>query len=166
MGPFTLPLWRTRKRAQPLIVLAGKEYGAGSSRGLGRKGVRVCWASRPVIAQSFERIHRSNLVGMGVLPLVFCRRGKTPGPLGLDGFGKTVTIAGISGMAPRKIAGRLKPSRRDGSEINFSVTSRLDTEVDVAYFEKRRDTSFCHSQNDDGLIKNTRLLPIKIKAGR
>ncbi len=120
-----------KKEGTPLIVLAGKEYGAGSSRDWAAKGSGLLGV-KAVIAQSFERIHRSNLVGMGVLPLVFAD-GENARILGLDGS-ETFTISGIGGMAPRKSLA-VKAVKADGSEINFNVTSRLDTEVDVAYFE-------------------------------
>ena len=120
-----------KKEGTPLIVLAGKEYGAGSSRDWAAKGSGLLGV-KAVIAQSFERIHRSNLVGMGVLPLVFAD-GENARILGLDGS-ETFTISGIGGMAPRKSLA-VKAVRVNGSEINFTVTSRLDTEVDVAYFE-------------------------------
>jgi aconitate hydratase len=115
----------------PLIVLGGKEYGTGSSRDWAAKGTNLL-GIRAVIAQSYERIHRNNLVGMGVLPLIFSE-GENAQRLGLDGS-ETFTISGIAGMAPRKQLS-VKAVKQDGSEITFTVSSRLDTEVDVEYFE-------------------------------
>ena len=115
----------------PLIVLGGKEYGTGSSRDWAAKGTNLL-GIKAVIAQSYERIHRNNLVGMGALPLVFAD-GESAQSLGLDGS-ETFSISGIDGMTPRKQL-TVKAVKADGSEIKFSVTSRLDTEVDVEYFE-------------------------------
>jgi aconitate hydratase len=115
----------------PLVVLGGLEYGTGSSRDWAAKGTQLL-GIKAVIAQSFERIHRNNLVGMGALPLVFAD-GESAQSLGLDGS-EVFTISGITGMTPRKQL-TVKAVKADGSNITFSVTSRLDTEVDVAYFE-------------------------------
>ena len=115
----------------PLIVLGGKEYGTGSSRDWAAKGSNLL-GIKAVIAQSYERIHRNNLVGMGVLPLMFVE-GHNAESLGLDGS-ETFTIAGVEGMTPRKELS-VTARKEDGREIHFKVTSRLDTEVDVAYFE-------------------------------
>ena len=115
----------------PLIVLGGKEYGTGSSRDWAAKGTNLL-GIKAVIAQSYERIHRNNLVGMGALPLVFAD-GESAQSLGLDGS-ETFTISGIDGMTPRKQL-TVKAVKADGTEIDFTVTSRLDTEVDVEYFE-------------------------------
>ncbi|WP_319525285.1 aconitate hydratase AcnA [uncultured Desulfosarcina sp.] len=115
----------------PLIVLGGKEYGTGSSRDWAAKGSNLL-GIKAVIAQSYERIHRNNLVGMGVLPLVF-EEGRSAQTLGLDGS-ETYTISGIEGMAPRTRLS-VKAVKEDGREIEFTVISRLDTEVDVEYFE-------------------------------
>ena len=119
------------KEGTPLIVLGGREYGTGSSRDWAAKGTTLL-GIKAVIAQSYERIHRNNLVGMGVLPLVFAE-GESAHSLGLDGS-ETLTISGIDGMAPRKQLA-VKAVKTDGSEINFTVNSRLDTVVDVEYFE-------------------------------
>jgi len=115
----------------PLIVLGGKEYGTGSSRDWAAKGTNLL-GIKTVIAQSYERIHRNNLVGMGVLPLVFAD-GENAQVLGLDGS-EVFTIADVDNMTPRKQL-TVKAVKADGSEINFRVTSRLDTEVDVEYFK-------------------------------
>jgi aconitate hydratase len=110
----------------PLVVLAGKEYGSGSSRDWAAKGTRLLGV-RAVIAQSFERIHRSNLVGMGVLPLQF-KDGETVESLGLTGK-ETFTIAGLadSDTVPRELT-----VRADDKE--FKVTARIDTPKEQRYF--------------------------------
>ncbi len=126
-----LAAMKYRTEATPLIVLAGKEYGSGSSRDWAAKGTALL-GIKAVIAESFERIHRSNLVGMGVLPLVF-KKGAGWKGLGLDGS-ETYSIDGIDHMTPRKTL-QVKAVRQDGREIDFEVTARLDTEVDVAYYQ-------------------------------
>jgi len=118
--------------AQPksLIVLAGKEYGTGSSRDWAAKGTTLL-GIKAVIAESFERIHRSNLVGMGVLPLIF-KDGQNAESLGLSGE-ETYTISGVAGMTPRKVL-QVKAVKKDGTTVDFETISRLDTDVDVDYF--------------------------------
>jgi aconitate hydratase len=120
-----------REEGIPLIVLGGKEYGTGSSRDWAAKGSNLL-GIRAVIAESFERIHRSNLVGMGVLPLVFDKKDSWKS-LGLDGS-ETFSIHGIEAMSPQKKL-RVKAVGKKGVEIRFEVGVRLDTDVDVAYFE-------------------------------
>jgi len=115
----------------PLIVLGGKEYGTGSSRDWAAKG-SLLLGVRAIIAESFERIHRSNLVGMGILPLVF-REGESVGSLGLDGS-EVYDISGIEDIGPRKTL-RVRAVRQDGSEVEFDVAARLDNEVEVEYFK-------------------------------
>jgi aconitate hydratase len=115
----------------PLVILAGKEYGSGSSRDWAAKGSRLLGV-RAVIAESFERIHRNNLVGMGVLPLVFSP-GESLASLGLQGD-ELLSIEGLGTMSPRKKL-QVRVKARDGRETSFEVISRLDTEVDVIYFE-------------------------------
>jgi aconitate hydratase len=111
----------------PLIILAGKEYGTGSSRDWAAKGTALLGV-RAVIAESFERIHRSNLVGMGVLPLAFAA-GENAGSLGLTGE-ETYEIAGISGgLAPRK-----QLTVRAGG-IVFEVTCLIDTPQEIEYIK-------------------------------
>ncbi len=117
--------------AIPLVVLGGKEYGTGSSRDWAAKGTNLL-GIKAVITESYERIHRSNLVGMGALPLVF-KAGENWQSLGLDGS-ETFSISGIEDMQPRKIL-QVQAVKEDGREIDFEVIARLDTEVDVAYFE-------------------------------
>ncbi len=116
--------------SRPLVVLGGKEYGTGSSRDWAAKGT-VLLGVRAVIAESFERIHRSNLVGMGVLPLVFADGEGWKG-LGLDGS-ETYTITGIEAIRPRA---RLSVSAvaDDGRKTEFAVTARLDTDIEVEYY--------------------------------
>jgi len=122
---------RYKAEGTPLVVLAGKEYGSGSSRDWAAKGTLLLGV-RAVIAESFERIHRSNLVGMGVLPLVF-EAGQNVEALGLSGR-ETLTIHGLAGgLQPRqKLTVEVK--REDGSPGMFTVTARLDTPVEVNYY--------------------------------
>ncbi len=115
----------------PLIVLGGKEYGSGSSRDWAAKGVNLLGV-KAVIAESYERIHRSNLVGMGVLPCLF-KSGENPQTLGLDGS-ETYSISGIADIAPRKTL-TVKAVKADGAVVTFDVIARLDTDVDVEYFQ-------------------------------
>ncbi len=114
----------------PLIVLAGKEYGTGSSRDWAAKGTMLL-GIKTVIAGSYERIHRNNLVGMGVLPLVF-KDGEDPQSLGLDGT-ETYSIHGLSGMGPGEEL-QVIANKDDGTTIRFQVISRLDTAIDLAYY--------------------------------
>jgi aconitate hydratase len=117
------------REAVPLVVIAGKEYGTGSSRDWAAKGTYL-QGVRAVIAESFERIHRSNLVGMGVLPLQFAG-GESASSLGLTGL-ETIAIHGISeGLVPGKTLKVV--ATRAGSEITFSVRCRVDTPVEVEY---------------------------------
>ncbi len=121
-----------RDEQVPLIVIAGKEYGSGSSRDWAAKGT-ILLGVRAVLAESFERIHRSNLVGMGVLPLEFLP-GETPKTLGLTGH----EIFEIEGLAnnfePRK---KMKVRARDasGKEKHFTAIARIDTPFEVAYYQ-------------------------------
>jgi len=114
----------------PLVVLGGKEYGAGSSRDWAAKGSNLLGV-KAVITRSFERIHRSNLVGMGVLPLVFMP-GDNAESLGLDGS-ETFFIGGIEDIQPRQQL-QVRAVKSDGSEINFEVIARLDTDIEVDYY--------------------------------
>ncbi|HET7605088.1 MAG TPA: aconitate hydratase AcnA, partial [Sphingomicrobium sp.] len=115
---------------RPLVVVAGKEYGTGSSRDWAAKGT-ILLGVRAVIAESFERIHRSNLVGMGVLPLQF-RDGETAATHGLTGLEK-YTITGIAGVKPRQDV-EVKVSRDDGEEFSFTARCRIDTYNELEYF--------------------------------
>jgi len=120
-----------REEKTPLIVLGGKEYGTGSSRDWAAKGTDLLGV-RAVIAESFERIHRSNLVGMGVLPLTFQGEDSWES-LGLDGS-ELYHIEGISDLKPLKTL-QVSATRNDGDRVAFEVTARLNTEVDVAYVQ-------------------------------
>jgi aconitate hydratase len=114
----------------PLVVLAGKEYGSGSSRDWAAKGPML-QGVRAVIAETFERIHRSNLVGMGILPLQFLP-GESAGSLGLTGR-ETFDIVGIAdGLRPHQEL-TVVARAEDGGETRFRVRSRLDGEIDVTY---------------------------------
>jgi aconitate hydratase len=122
---------RYKEEKTPLIVIAGGEYGTGSSRDWAAKGTLLLGV-RAVIAQSFERIHRSNLVGVGVLPLEF-KTGESFDSLGLKGD-EVFYIEGIKeGLVPRKTL-KVRAKRKDGSEIKFEVVARLDTPVEVEYY--------------------------------
>jgi aconitate hydratase len=115
---------------RPLVVVAGKEYGTGSSRDWAAKGT-ILLGVRAVIAESFERIHRSNLVGMGVLPLQF-GDGETAATHGLTGLEK-YTITGIAGLKPRQDV-EVKVNRDDGEEFSFTARCRIDTYNELEYF--------------------------------
>jgi aconitate hydratase len=115
----------------PLVGIGGKEYGTGSSRDWAAKGTALL-GMRAVIAESYERIHRSNLVGMGVLPLQF-QPGDTRRSLGLTGL-ETFGVAGISaGLRPGQIL-TVHGRRSDGSEFSFDVICRIDTPIEVEYY--------------------------------
>ncbi|MGD9058639.1 MAG: aconitate hydratase AcnA, partial [Desulfobacterales bacterium] len=116
---------------KPQLVLGGKEYGTGSSRDWAAKGSQLL-GIKAVIAESYERIHRSNLVGMGVLPLTF-NNGDSWQSLGLDGS-ETYTITGIESITPLKTLS-LQAVKPDGHKIEFEVTARLNTDIDVEYFK-------------------------------
>ena len=116
---------------KPQVVLGGKEYGTGSSRDWAAKGSQLL-GIKAVIAESYERIHRSNLVGMGVLPLTF-KNGDSWESLSLNGS-ETFTITGIENIEPRKTL-HVRAVKPDGSEIEFEVTARLNTDIDVEYFK-------------------------------
>ena len=117
----------------PLVVLAGKEYGSGSSRDWAAKGTRLLGV-RAVIAESFERIHRSNLIGMGVLPLQFSD-GESVQSLGLTGKEK-FTIDGIADAdeVPRQLTVKADCGESGGSPLEFEVTVRIDTPKEQRYY--------------------------------
>jgi len=122
---------RYQREGTPLVVLAGKDYGMGSSRDWAAKGPALLGV-KAVIAESYERIHRSNLIGMGVLPLQF-RDGQNWKSIGLDGT-ETFAITGINeGLTPRKDL-QVVASRPDGTEILFTAVARLDTPVEIEYY--------------------------------
>ncbi|ALR22546.1 aconitate hydratase AcnA [Sphingobium baderi] len=114
----------------PLVVIGGKEYGTGSSRDWAAKGTNLLGV-RSVIVESFERIHRSNLVGMGVLPLQF-KDGQNKDTLGLTGD-ETFTITGVAGLKPRQDVD-VKVTRADGSTFTFTALCRIDTVNELDYF--------------------------------
>jgi len=111
--------------------LAGKEYGSGSSRDWAAKGTFLL-GIKTVLAESYERIHRSNLVGMGVLPLQY-KNGETAEKLGLTGK-ETFTITGISkDIKPLKIIQILAENEK-GKQIKFQVNARLDSQIEIEYY--------------------------------
>ena len=114
----------------PLVVIAGKEYGTGSSRDWAAKGTSLLGV-RAVIVESFERIHRSNLVGMGVLPLQF-KDGDTRETLGLTGD-DSFTITGVASLQPRQDVD-VKVTRPEGSNFTFTALCRIDTANEIEYF--------------------------------
>ena len=120
-----------QQEGTPLVVIAGREYGSGSSRDWAAKGAALL-GIKAIIAQTYERIHRSNLVCMGVLPLQF-KDGDSATSLGLIGS-ETFSIAGIgAGITPRQDA-RVSVTRQDGSEVEFETTVRIDAPAEVEYF--------------------------------
>ncbi len=120
-----------QEQGTPLVVIAGKEYGTGSSRDWAAKGTLLLGA-KAVIAESFERIHRSNLVGMGVLPLQF-KSGDSAQSLGLTGR-ETFDIVGLSNDVQPGQDVKVTAVREDGSKLEFSAIVRLDSLVDVDYY--------------------------------
>lgn len=121
-----------RENNIPLIVLAGKEYGSGSSRDWAAKGTFLLGV-KAVIAESYERIHRSNLVGMGVLPLQF-KDGETAATYGLTGK-ETFSISGLSdNLTPLKKV-HVIAKKEDGSEVKFDVVARVDSAIEIAYYQ-------------------------------
>ena len=144
-GPFTVHLpsgeeafiydaaMRYAAEGVPLVVLAGREYGSGSSRDWAAKGTTLL-GIRAVIAESYERIHRSNLVGMGVLPLQF-KAGDSVAALGLTGR-ETFDIVGLAaGLAPRQSV-TVVATREDGTQRRFEAIARLDGPIDVEYYRQ------------------------------
>jgi aconitate hydratase len=120
-----------REGGVSLVVIAGKEYGSGSSRDWAAKGTRLLGA-RAVIAESYERIHRSNLIGMGVLPLEF-KQGDTRESLGLTGH-EIFSFDGVASLAPRKDI-QVTAKSPDGAEKKFTVIARVDTPEEVNYYK-------------------------------
>jgi aconitate hydratase len=117
---------RYKEEATPLVVVAGKEYGTGSSRDWAAKGTNLLGV-RAVIAETYERIHRSNLVGMGVLPLQFL--GDPPAFDGTEQF----TVTGLSGLQPRQEIG-VRVRHASGAETSFPARVRIDTLNELEYF--------------------------------
>jgi aconitate hydratase len=144
-GPYTIHLpdgergfifdaaERYRVEDTPLLVIAGREYGSGSSRDWAAKGTRLL-GIRAVIAESYERIHRSNLVGMGVLPLQFLP-GETATTLGLTGR-EAYTIEGLANGPEPRATLDVVARADDGSELRFSVVARLDGPIEVEYYRQ------------------------------
>ncbi len=124
------------ERGVPLVILAGKEYGSGSSRDWAAKGPKLLGV-RAVIAESFERIHRSNLVGMGILPLQFAE-GQSAESLGLTGE-EVYDFAGLKSLLSAKITGvrtlEVKAKAADGTVKEFDTGVRIDTPQEIEYFE-------------------------------
>src|SRR5260370_42001231 len=139
-GAPVLPIYEAAmqylKENVPLLVLAGKEYGSGSSRDWAAKGPRLLGV-RAVIAESYERIHRSNLVGMGVLPLQF-RQGENAASLGLTGE-ETFDIEGLTtALASNLSKGRdltIRAKKPDGPVREFQATIRIDTPREGLYYQ-------------------------------
>jgi aconitate hydratase len=121
---------RYRREGVPLVVIAGAEYGAGSSRDWAAKGTRLLGV-RAVIAESFERIHRSNLVGMGVLPLQL-PEGATRRTLGLEGS-EVLDIPGMAGLAPGCEV-QCTITRTNGETQALKLRCRLDTGHELEYY--------------------------------
>jgi len=130
-----MPIYDAAMRYQaagtPLVIFAGKDYGTGSSRDWAAKGTMLLGV-KAVTAASFERIHRSNLVGMGVLPLQF-DEGTDAASLGLDGS-ETVSLTGISGPLSPGQAVALRIDRADGRTETVNVTLRLDNDMEIDYY--------------------------------
>ncbi|QSO50008.1 aconitate hydratase AcnA [Alicyclobacillus mengziensis] len=131
----TMPIYdaamKYKDDGTPLIVIAGKEYGTGSSRDWAAKGTLLLGV-KAVIAESFERIHRSNLVGMGVLPLQF-KEAEGWKSLGVDGS-ETFDVLGMDDQLQPGQMLTVKATRTDGSSFDFEVITRLDSTVDVEYY--------------------------------
>jgi aconitate hydratase len=131
-----MSIWDASARYQaegvPLIVLGGKEYGTGSSRDWAAKGPRILGV-KAVIVESFERIHRSNLIGMGVLPLQFMD-GQSVSSLGLSGE-EVFDIEGIADdLTPGKVM-KVTATAADGTVKTFNVRTRIDTPIEVEYYK-------------------------------
>jgi aconitate hydratase len=120
---------RYQKERTPLVVLAGKEYGSGSSRDWAAKGPLLLGV-RAVIAETYERIHRSNLVGMGILPLQY-QPGQSAASLGLTGE-EAFTIRGLAKLAPRAVL-EVEAKRPSGEVVRFKAIARVDDPVDLDY---------------------------------
>ncbi len=144
-GPYTLRLpsgeqtfiydaaMAYKAEGTPCLIIAGKEYGSGSSRDWAAKGTTLLGV-RAVIAESYERIHRSNLVGMGVLPLQFLP-GENAASLGLTGR-EAYTIVGVAELAPHQVVTVIARSDDDGSERSFQAIARLDGPIEVDYLRQ------------------------------
>ena len=122
---------RYKEEGTPLVVVAGKEYGTGSSRDWAAKGTMLLGV-KAVLAESYERIHRSNLVGMGVLPLQF-KEGEGADSLGMTGE-EVFDIKGLSDSLEPREELQVTMTRADGTGVDFAVVARLDSPVDVTYY--------------------------------
>jgi aconitate hydratase len=122
---------RYQSEGVPLIVLAGKEYGTGSSRDWAAKGPALLGV-KAIIAESFERIHRSNLVGMGILPLQY-KDGQNAQALGLTGQ-ELFDIVGISALERPRQELTVRARKPDGSVTEFAVIARLDMPIEIEYY--------------------------------
>ncbi|WPD20996.1 MAG: aconitate hydratase AcnA [Candidatus Electrothrix scaldis] len=120
-----------QQEGTPLVVLAGKEYGTGSSRDWAAKGTQLLGV-KVVIAESYERIHRSNLVGMGVLPLQFSE-GESWQSLGLDGS-ESFVLTGLGDMKPGKSL-LVRAEKADGAAVEFTTLAKLNTDIEVTYYQ-------------------------------
>jgi aconitate hydratase len=124
---------RYQRDGVPLVVLAGKEYGSGSSRDWAAKGTRLLGV-RAVLAESYERIHRSNLVGMGVVPLQYAP-GESAASLGLTGR-ETFSITGLTalndGTVPKEVA--VRAAREDDAVVELTARVRIDTPMEAEYY--------------------------------
>jgi aconitate hydratase len=120
---------RYRDECTPLVVLAGKEYGSGSSRDWAAKGPRLLGV-RAVIAESYERIHRTNLVCMGILPLQY-NAGDTAATLGLNGT-ETYSIDGLGDGSVKQVT--VRAVAEDGKETSFQARVRIDTPQEIEYY--------------------------------
>jgi aconitate hydratase len=120
-----------REAGVPLVIVAGKEYGSGSSRDWAAKGPKLLGV-RAVIAESYERIHRSNLVGMGILPLEF-KAQENRETLGLTGH-ETFEITGVTSLSPRTTV-HVTATSSDGGQKRFAVIARVDTPEEVSYYQ-------------------------------
>jgi len=120
-----------QKEGTPLVIIAGKEYGSGSSRDWAAKGTLLLGV-KAVIAESFERIHRSNLVGMGVLPLVYLK-GETRATIGLTGE-ETFETVGLSDAIKPMQRLQVIATSPDGTKKEFTAICRIDTPVELDYY--------------------------------
>ncbi len=130
----TMPIYDAamhyKQDKRPLVVIAGKEYGTGSSRDWAAKGTALLGV-RAVIAESFERIHRSNLIGMGVLPLQF-RDGENAATFGIDGTEK-FSVSGVAELEPQQVV-EVTVRKADKTEFTFTARCRIDTFNELEYF--------------------------------
>ncbi len=134
-GGEQMSIFKTSKKYQeagtPLVVLAGKQYGTGSSRDWAAKGTLLLGV-KAVIAESYERIHRSNLGGMGVLPLQF-KEGQSADRLALTGQ-EAFDVLGLNNDIKHQSEVTVRATKEDGSAVEFQVDVRLDTAIEVEYY--------------------------------